>query len=1025
MIYEFKIFIVHLFFLNITLYSSLDIKNKIYSFEEDLSFISLENNFYNNMKINANNINKKKYILNDSAFWKLSYYDFNSTNPSYAKRVVYDLINNKDYYKYYKLISFASLSAISYNLFIYPFYIKFENNLEKEGIRKSVDEIENKIKNSSNKTIIKENLLTDFILKEGKNSIYNFIYKFSLELLEILKKHEDTINKLLILKDNLERLPEIFSENNVKNFMEALINKYTIYSKNSSLINNFKQAYNAKELYNDFIKIKNDNQYDINTIFMWIDSLDKSNKNNNNKPNIDINNFKFIFKNWPKIQSILNDNSQLLDQYFGKSLNLSFVDLLKIVNDLFNMQNININEGENISINYKVDDFFNGSINLKVKDSIKNINIFELFKNHLFFMILDLNDKKILNNVENINEYLKDKKNFIDRLKYIAKSDKTTSIDLKSIINFILEKLGSPFELPNITIYFNQLNDQLKSTVHSLSLYNIKNKLDNYINSLRLSVNKNERKAKIKDYRVLLRNSELFKEEAWAYNKKSIVDKEISKHINYGFIYPKKKYLERSWNDKGFLFAIGAYIYNAPSLINPFKFIYNTFFNLVNHFSTENMYPGIKILSPYDFKVSKDSIGGLFLVKQIFSNLIKKLDFQSNTKKQGVGFVLHGGPGTGKTLSAELLAKELGYYMMYIDSASIVPTKESKYTIANALTYIFKKAAAMNNCILLFDEFDRLITTEEIESEILKLLDIYLKNTNMIVIATTNNLHKFSKAMIRPGRLNNVIFVDKPSYKERVDMLYKFFENNKFDQENSNLITYIANITQDFSSASIKELISNIITKTTLLKTNIVSYDMINESFFKLTLGNKYTGFDLSEKYLNNSSILMAAELYHLLKHDDSFLYNIVYATIKPYEKNYKENIDFSGFVYKVNKNELNQAKNNKSLILDIESMLIKVATEDIMFKTRSVYTKKYIEAAKELINLYISINYKYLKENEILEKSNDLYNKIYNEMLLLLKMNHNYLENIKKIAQLLKENEIISGKQVFNIIKEEKTQKL
>ena len=51
-----------------------------------------------------------------------------------------------------------------------------------------------------------------------------------------------------------------------------------------------------------------------------------------------------------------------------------------------------------------------------------------------------------------------------------------------------------------------------------------------------------------------------------------------------------------------------------------------------------------------------------------------------------------------------------------------------------------------------------------------------MNNENIIVIATTNNIKNFDPALLRSGRLSQVILVDNPSLNERIDILEKLFK---------------------------------------------------------------------------------------------------------------------------------------------------------------------------------------------------------------------------------------------------------
>jgi transitional endoplasmic reticulum ATPase len=132
--------------------------------------------------------------------------------------------------------------------------------------------------------------------------------------------------------------------------------------------------------------------------------------------------------------------------------------------------------------------------------------------------------------------------------------------------------------------------------------------------------------------------------------------------------------------------------------------------------------------------------------------------------------VLLGGPyGTGKTLAAKVaskLAVENGVGYLYVQRAD---------ELADAVT--FAKVYADPAMVIFCEDIDRAMDGERTKSmdDILNIIDgIDTKNSNIIVVLTTNHLDNINPAMLRPGRLDAVINVEAPDAKA-VEKLIRYY----------------------------------------------------------------------------------------------------------------------------------------------------------------------------------------------------------------------------------------------------------
>jgi len=181
--------------------------------------------------------------------------------------------------------------------------------------------------------------------------------------------------------------------------------------------------------------------------------------------------------------------------------------------------------------------------------------------------------------------------------------------------------------------------------------------------------------------------------------------------------------------------------------------------------------------------VTFKDVAGEEEAKESLTELVDFLKNPDKYKKIGArlpkGALLVGPPGTGKTLLAKALAGEAGVPFFSLSGSDFV----EMFVGASRVRDLFKQATSMAPCIIFIDEIDAIGKSrdsqygggnderEQTLNQLLSEMDGFDSSKGIIILGATNRPEVLDKALLRPGRFDRRIIVEKPDLKGRVDVL--------------------------------------------------------------------------------------------------------------------------------------------------------------------------------------------------------------------------------------------------------------
>ncbi|KAJ5659094.1 ATPase [Penicillium longicatenatum] len=181
-------------------------------------------------------------------------------------------------------------------------------------------------------------------------------------------------------------------------------------------------------------------------------------------------------------------------------------------------------------------------------------------------------------------------------------------------------------------------------------------------------------------------------------------------------------------------------------------------------------------------KVRWSDIGGQHDIKKRLQQAVERpLKFPERMQRLNVkskkGVLLYGPPGCSKTLTVKALATEAGLNFLAVKGAEILSMYVGESE--RSLREIFRKARAARPSIIFFDEIDAIAARRSSSSSggvnvlttLLNEMDGIEELRNVLVVAATNKPDVLDPALMRPGRLDNILYIGPPDFEARKEIL--------------------------------------------------------------------------------------------------------------------------------------------------------------------------------------------------------------------------------------------------------------
>ena len=430
-------------------------------------------------------------------------------------------------------------------------------------------------------------------------------------------------------------------------------------------------------------------------------------------------------------------------------------------------------------------------------------------------------------------------------------------------------------------------------------------------------------------------------------------------------------------------------------------------------------------------------------------SLQEVVDFLHNPKKYTEigaklpkGALLVGPPGTGKTLLAKAVAGEAKVPFFSLSGSEFVEMYVG--VGASRVRDLFKQAQSMAPCIIFIDEIDAIGKSrdnalgsnderEQTLNQLLSEMDGFSTDKGLLLLAATNRPEVLDPALLRPGRFDRRIIVDKPDLKGRIDVLKVHAKDVKMDETVD--LEAIALATSGAVGSDLANMINEAAINAVKNGRHVVSQKDLFEAVEVVLVGK-----EKKDRIMNDEERRIVS--YHEVGHA---LVSALQKDSEPVQKITIVPRTMGALGYVMHTPEEEKFLSTKS---ELEAMLVGLlagrAAEEIVFDTVTTGAANDIEKATKLARAMVtqygmsekfglmgleSVQHRYLDGRPVMNCGEATASEIDTEVMEMLKNAYAKAKELladnrdimDKIAEFLIEKETITGKEFMEIFRKAK----